>query len=167
MSAEGAGHVTVAASPATGLFARFGRLDGLTKAILVIASLGFLVAGYLVYVHYYGLGALVCLGGGHHGESSCATVQSSVYSKLAGIPVADLGFAGYIVILASLRVRGEIGRLIGFATAFIGFGFSGYLTYREIFTIKAICEWCVSSAVMMTILAILTAIRYFRADPAS
>jgi uncharacterized membrane protein len=164
MSAEGAGHVAVAASRSTGLFARFGRLDGLTKAILVIASLGFLVAGYLVYVHYYGLGALLCIGG-HHGQSSCATVQSSPWSKLAGIPVADLGFAGYIVILASLRVRGEVGRLIGFATAFIGFGFSGYLTYREIFTIKAICEWCVSSAVMMTILAILTAVRYFRADP--
>ena len=47
----------------------------------------------------------------------------------------------------------------------IGFGFSMYLTYREIFTIKAICEWCVSSAILMTILVILTGIRFLRADP--
>ena len=32
-----------------------------------------------------------------------------------------------------------------------------YLTYRELFTIHAICEWCVSSAVLMTLLLILTA----------
>ena len=33
-----------------------------------------------------------------------------------------------------------------------GFGFSAYLTYREIFSIHAICEWCATSAVIMTIL---------------
>ena len=37
-----------------------------------------------------------------------------------------------------------------------------YLTYRELFTIKAICQWCVSSAVIMTVLAVLTAIRAVR-----
>jgi len=41
-----------------------------------------------------------------------------------------------------------------------------YLTYRELFTIKAICQWCVSSAVLMTVLAILTAIRAVRDEPA-
>jgi uncharacterized membrane protein len=39
-----------------------------------------------------------------------------------------------------------------------------YLTYRELFTIKAICQWCVSSAVIMTVLVILTAIRAVRAE---
>jgi uncharacterized membrane protein len=39
-----------------------------------------------------------------------------------------------------------------------------YLTYREIFTIKAICQWCVSSAVLMTLLTILTAIRALRVE---
>ena len=41
-----------------------------------------------------------------------------------------------------------------------------YLTYRELFTIKAICQWCVSSAVLMTILVVLTAIRVLREEPA-
>ena len=40
-----------------------------------------------------------------------------------------------------------------------------YLTYRELFTIHAICEWCVSSAVLMTLLMILTAIRVLRYQP--
>lgn len=128
-------------------------------AILVLSVIGIGIAGYLTYVHYEGLKVL-CLSGG-----SCETVQASRYAKLDGVPVAVLGLAGYIAILGSLAVRGELGRVAGFAIALIGFGFSAYLTYRELFTIKAICQWCVSSAVLMTFLAVLTAIRALRYEP--
>lgn len=137
----------------------------LTWAIFVIALIGTCEAGYLTYAHYH-LGALACIGG-HHGVSTCEQVQSSVYSKLAGIPVAFLGLAGYLSILGSLFVRGELGRAGGFCIALIGCGFSLYLTYREVFTLKEICEWCVGSAVLMTLLLILTAIRYLRGDTPS
>lgn len=139
------------------------RRDWLMIAILVIALLGTLEASYLTFVHYYGLKALVCAGA-HNGVSSCEQVQSSAYSKLAGIPVAVLGLLGYLSILASLRIKGDLGRGAGFCVALIGCGFSLYLTYREVFTLKEICEWCVGSAVLMTILAILTGIRYLRGD---
>jgi len=43
-----------------------------------------------------------------------------------------------------------------------GFGFSLYLTYRELFTLHKICEWCVSSAVIMTVLACLSVWRFLR-----
>jgi uncharacterized membrane protein len=129
-------------------------------AILVLALIGAGIAGYLTYVHYAGLKVL-CLSSG-----SCETVQASSYAKLDGIPVAVLGLIGYVGILGSLAVRGELGRIAGFAVALIGFGFSMYLTYRELFTIKAICQWCVSSAVIMTLLVILTAIRTLRVEPA-
>jgi uncharacterized membrane protein len=102
---------------------------------------------------------VLCLSSG-----GCETVQSSVYSKLAGVPVAVLGLAGYIVILLTLAIRNDLGRVIAFGTALIGFLFSMYLTYRELFTIKAICQWCVSSAVLMTLLTILTAIRALRVE---
>jgi uncharacterized membrane protein len=125
-------------------------------AIAVISLIGIGVAGYLTYTHYEGLN-VVCLSSG-----GCETVQKSVYSKLAGVPVAVLGLAGYIGIVFSLAIRNELGRVAGFGIALIGFLFSMYLTYREIFTIKAICQWCVSSAVLMTILTILTAIRVLR-----
>jgi uncharacterized membrane protein len=129
-------------------------------AILVLALIGVGIAGYLTYVHYEGLKVLCLSSGG------CETVQSSRFAKLDGVPVAVLGLLGYIGILGSLPIRGELGRVTGFALALIGFGFSMYLTYRELFTIKAICQWCVASAVLMTILAVLTAIRALREEPA-
>jgi uncharacterized membrane protein len=128
-------------------------------AILVLTLIGVGVAGYLTYVHYEGLKVLCLSSGG------CETVQASRYAKLDGVPVAVLGLLGYIGILGSLALRGETGRVAGFAIALIGFGFSLYLTYRELFTIKAICQWCVSSAVLMTLLAVLTAIRVVRDEP--
>jgi uncharacterized membrane protein len=118
------------------------------------------VAGYLVYVHYAGIKPLCAAGSG-----GCEKVQTSDYAKLAGIPVADLGLGGYLAILGSLFIRGDAGRLAGAAIALSGFGFSLYLTYREIFTIKAICQWCVGSAVLMTVLAVLATIRLLRAEP--
>jgi uncharacterized membrane protein len=131
-------------------------------AIAVISLIGVGVAGYLTYTHYEGLN-VVCLSSG-----GCETVQKSVYSKLAGVPVAVLGLAGYIGILLTLFIRNELGRIAAFGIALIGFLFSLYLTYREIFTIKAICQWCVGSAVLMTILTVLTAIRVmrFESEPA-
>jgi uncharacterized membrane protein len=127
-------------------------------AIAVIALIGIGIAGYLTYVHYAGL-KVACLSSG-----GCETVQASRWSKLDGIPVAVLGLAGYVAILGSLALRGELGRSAGFGVALIGFLFSMYLTYREVFTIKAICQWCVGSAVLMTILVVLTAIRVVRDD---
>jgi uncharacterized membrane protein len=129
-------------------------------AVLVLSVIGIGIAGYLTYVHYAGLKVLCLSSGG------CETVQASRYAKLDGIPVAVLGLAGYIGLLLSLAIRGELGRIAGFAIALTGFGFSLYLTYRELFTIQAICQWCVSSAVLMTVLAVLTAIRALREEPA-
>jgi uncharacterized membrane protein len=138
------------------------RPSGLTIAIIVLCLLGIGDAGYLVYVHYAKV-TLACIGG-HHGQSSCLTVQSSPYAELSGVPVALLGLIGYVVILLSLAVPGDIGRAIGFGVALVGFGFSMYLTYRELFTIHAICEWCVGSAIVMTALTILTAVRFLRTE---
>jgi uncharacterized membrane protein len=149
-----------ASKPALG--ARLSDTGVLTIAILVIALVGTVEASYLTYIHYHGLASLPCFGKSS-GHSSCEAVQSSVYSKLAGIPVALLGLLGYITILVTLFIRGEIGRLGGFGVALIGFGFSMYLTYRELFTLKEICEWCVASACLMTALLVLTSIRYLRA----
>ncbi len=150
------------AQPAARSHRRFA--DPVMIAILVIAIIGTLEASYLTYVHYHGLGALIC-SGAHNGSSTCAKVQSSVYSRVAGIPVALLGLIGYLSILGSLFIKGEFGRAAGFCVALIGFGFSMYLTYRELFTLKEICEWCVGSAVLMTILLVLTSIRFLRGEP--
>ncbi len=127
--------------------------------IAIVCLLGIGDAGYLTYVHYSGI-HVACLAGG----GGCEKVQASQWSKLDGVPVSLLGLIGYVTILGSLAIRGEMGRAIGFGIALIGFGFSMYLTYRELFTIHAICQWCVGSAVLMTALAVLTATRFLRDD---
>jgi uncharacterized membrane protein len=131
----------------------------LRLAALAVAGLGVCVAGYLTYVHYAGLEP-VCAGGGH----GCERVQSSSYAKLGGIPVAVLGLGGYLAIAAALLAPGERARLAAAALAVSGFGFSAYLTYLELFVIDAICQWCVASAVLLTLLAGLTAWRLVLLD---
>jgi uncharacterized membrane protein len=135
------------------------RLDRrLAQAVAAVALTGVGVAGYLTYVHYAGIEPLCAAGSG-----GCHKVQTSDYAELAGIPVAVLGLAGYLGILATLALRPlDASRLAGMLIAICGFGFSAYLTYREIFTIDAICQWCVASAVLMTVLAGLTTARLIR-----
>ena len=137
----------------TGELRRAGADRRLRLAVLVLAVIGLGVAGYLTYVHYEDIRPVCGLGG------DCVKVQASEWSKLAGIPVAVLGLVGYAVILVSLLVPGEEALIGGALTALIGFGFSAYLTYRELFTIDAICQWCVASAIIMTLLAIITTAR--------
>jgi uncharacterized membrane protein len=125
----------------------------LRRASVTLSGAGIGIAGYLTYVHYAGLHP-VC--GISHG---CETVQTSSYAFLAGIPVALLGLITYVLILATLRLRGENAFLAGYILTLVGFGFSLYLTYREVFTIHAICSWCVSSAIVFALLAALGTLR--------
>jgi uncharacterized membrane protein len=132
-----------------------GRVLTRTSTTLTLGGAG--IAGYLTYVHYAGLHP-VC--GISHG---CETVQTSSYAYLAGVPVALLGLLTYLPILVTVRRRGENALLTGYVLTLIGFGFSLYLTYREVFTIHAICSWCVSSAIVFTLLFVLQTIRVLRA----
>ncbi|HUN77816.1 MAG TPA: vitamin K epoxide reductase family protein [Solirubrobacteraceae bacterium] len=129
----------------------------ITMTVLTVVGVG--LASYLTYIHYAGLHPL-CTSGG-----SCEEVQTSIYSKLAGVPVALIGLIGYVVILASLLAPvSETSRLATMALTLGGFGFSAYLTSRELFSIHAICEWCVSSAILMTIIMCLAVWRFLRGD---
>jgi uncharacterized membrane protein len=130
------------------------RLLRIVAAILAVAGLG--VAVYIAIADSGG-GAPQCLAGGH----GCATVAHSRYSHLAGVNVAILGIAGYVVLLAAAAVPGDLGRFGGFFASLIGFGFSAYLTYLELFVIDAICQWCVASAVLMALLLCVNAARAF------
>jgi uncharacterized membrane protein len=127
--------------------------------MLVLAVIGLGVAIYLTYVHYSGTKP-ACTAG-----EACLKVQTSQWSKLGGVPVALIGLIGYIGIVASLLAPDrEESRLVTLGLTLIGFLFSGYLTYRELFSIHAICEWCASSAVILTILLICAVIRYVITD---
>jgi uncharacterized membrane protein len=122
---------------------------------LAVAGIG--VAAYLTWVHYQDE-VPVCVAGG----GGCERVQKSEYADAAGIPVAVLGLGGYLSILVTLLLPGERAR---FAAAFLGIagtGFSAYLTYLELFVIDAICQWCVASAIIMTLLTCVLVARAAR-----
>jgi uncharacterized membrane protein len=126
----------------------------LQRAGTFVATLGLAVAIYITIADAGG-GAPSCIAGG----SGCQTVADSSYSHLAGVNIAALGIVGYLILLAAAMLRGDAARLIGFAAALAGFGYSVYLTYIEVFKIEAICQWCVASAVLMAVLLSINAAR--------
>jgi uncharacterized membrane protein len=123
------------------------------RALAALALAGLAVSGYLTWVHYAELEPFCT------GISDCERVQSSDYAELAGLPVAVIGMAGYLAILASLWLRPEVTALL----AYIGVGFSAYLSWAELFRIEAICQWCVASALVMVSVAALATVRALRA----
>jgi uncharacterized membrane protein len=131
------------------------RILKLTLTALALAGLG--VASYLTYVHYAGIKPICTTGG------SCEKVQTSVYSELAGVPVALIGLLGYLSILGLLlSPESETTRFATTVLVLIGFAFSAYLTYRELYSIHAICEWCASSAVILTLMTPLSVWRFLQ-----
>jgi uncharacterized membrane protein len=126
----------------------------LQRAIAFAAALGIGVAAYIA-ISESGGGSPVCLAG----SQGCATVARSSYSHLAGVNVAVFGIVGYALLLACAFFANDAARLGGFVLALGGFGYSVFLTYLEIFKIEAICQWCVGSAILMTILFLLSATR--------
>ena len=127
-------------------------------AMLILSVAGLGVAIYLTYVETRAVAA-VC---GPIGD--CNAVQSSSYSKLFGVlPVGLLGALGYVAILAAwLWGRFGADRLADYAPlavhgmAVFGTLFSVYLTFLELFVIKAVCIWCLSSAAIMALLVLVS-----------
>lgn len=132
----------------------------LGAAIAFICVLGLGVAGYLTYNKIAG-GKIACPVGG----TGCTVVQKSEYAEFGGIPVPYLGLFGWISILLTLLIPGDIGRAATALLGVFGFMFSIYLTYLELFVIDAICQWCVANAILMTLLAIVAVVRLWRYQP--
>jgi uncharacterized membrane protein len=126
----------------------------LRKGATFVAAFGIGVAAYIAIAEAGG-DSPICVAGG----SGCRTVAESSYSHLLGVNIAIFGIAGYVLLLAAALLGGDAARMAGFGISLAGFGYSVFLTYLEIFKIEAICQWCVASAVLMTILFGLNAIR--------
>jgi uncharacterized membrane protein len=132
----------------------------LARAMLALALLGAAIAAYLTWVHYAGIEPL-CAGG----SGGCERVQTSRYAELGGIPVALLGLGGYLAIAGALALApASAARPVVAFLALAGAGFSAYLTYLELFEINAICQWCVASAIVMGLLAVLAVTRLLRVE---
>ena len=125
-------------------------------APVVLSGLGIFISGYLVIKRFTG-GSLAC-----SRWAQCDVVNNSVYSQFYGMPVSVLGLAGYLLLLAlalaALWTTGCTQRRIPLLSLLLsvgGVGFSVYLTYLEIYVIEALCAWCVASAIVITLLAVV------------
>jgi uncharacterized membrane protein len=120
----------------------------------VLSLLGLGVAGYMTYIEFSHTQA-IC---GPIGN--CNSVQTSRYATLWGfMPVGVFGMIGYIAIAIAWVVQ-SLGTdnfkhylsLVMWGMALLGVLFSIYLTFLEPFVIGATCAWCISSAIIITLL---------------
>lgn len=137
-------------------------------AAALLSLAGFFVSLYLYLYKIGRIGTLAC------GTGGCETVQTSPFSRFLGLEVALYGVVGYLVLLVLSmdtlrRPAAAISSRLLLILSGAGLAFTIYLTYLELFVIKAICQWCVGSAVIMTVIAVLSVVRLLRAPvvPAS
>jgi uncharacterized membrane protein len=132
------------------------RYDTRLRGTVLLALAGLFVALYLLLYHMGFYGALVC------GPGSCDVVQGSKYARFLGLPVPGWGVAWYAGVftlgLVALHPRFEEEqwpyRLLSLA-ATGGLAFSAYLTVVELFVLRAVCMWCVISAVITLLIFVL------------
>jgi uncharacterized membrane protein len=125
--------------------------------IALLAVAGACVAAYLTLYKFGVIGTLSCSIG------SCEQVNTSKWSRLAGLPVAFWGVGYYLAVLV-LAIVGTLPQFQDsrgiarslFYLSSTGLLFSAYLTSLELFVIHAICMWCVISAVIATLIFVLS-----------
>ncbi len=137
--------------------------DTLSLLQLALALAGSSVAGYLTWSKVSGEG-LICIG-----FRGCDIVNNSPYAELLGVPVAAWGLGAYLALaLLALPLWGNHASLqpwavtLSFALALGGWLFSMYLTAIEAFVLHAWCNWCVTSAILITLLLGVCGLRFYR-----
>lgn len=127
---------------------------------MIVATLslaGIFVALYLLLYKLGMIGNLSCSVG------SCETVNSSKWATFLGLPVAGWGVAWYVAMFAlalvstgSRFLESLVVSTVLLGVAATGLVFTLYLTYLELFVINAICQWCVVSAIIVTVIFFVT-----------
>jgi uncharacterized membrane protein len=127
--------------------------------IALLALVGVFLALYLTLYKMGYIGHLACATG------SCERVQSSRWSVLLGMPVAAWGVVFYAatfgVAFAGTQERWSESRGVSWVLfALTGWGvlFTTYLTWLELFVIRGICLYCVSSATLVVVLFVISAL---------
>ena len=135
----------------------------INRGLIALSIIGLLVAVYMTIYKLTDNNAM-CLGSG-----DCSVVNASRYAEVNGVPVAVIGILGYAAILGVLYLENrawgflhENGALLTFGLALTGFIFTLWLIYVETVLIKALCPFCITSQIAMTLIFILATIRLVR-----
>lgn len=143
---------------------RTATRDWLRTLLLLLVVVGIVISGYLSYTRLANT-SIICA----EGESfNCDAVTSSVYGKVAGIPVAYLGLAAYLFIGALLLLENrvaflqEYGIVLLFGVTLFGFIYSMFLLYVQAAILNSFCVWCLGHEVVMTLLFVLSSARLYQ-----
>ncbi|MBI3159104.1 MAG: vitamin K epoxide reductase family protein [Chloroflexi bacterium] len=132
---------------------------------ILIAGIGLVDSAYLAWIKLSN-NEILCAGIGE-----CDVVNSSIYAEIGGIPIALLGAAAYAFLIFLYIVETRAGfwadnaGILNFGLTLAGVLYSAYLTYIEVAVLKAICPFCVVSAVAMLALFVLAVWRMLAAPP--
>jgi len=118
--------------------------------LMILVILGIVVSSLALREHYRTYGDSPC---SINERWDCGVVNHSSYAMLAGIPVAAIGIAGYILmgVLAFLRAY----RLL-LVAALGGLAFSLYLANIEANVLGVWCVYCVISLGIISLMSLLT-----------
>jgi uncharacterized membrane protein len=134
----------------------------LYRISVALVAIGLAVSIYM-WIYKLTDNEVMCLGSGE-----CSVVNASRYSEVNGIPVATIGAIGYTALLASLILERRTaflrqnGALLFFGMSLTGFLFTVYLIYVEVALLKALCPFCITSQVAMSVVFVISVVRLAR-----
>lgn len=128
------------------------RVAGCYAVAALLALAGLADALYLTVEHLTGRSVRCTV------TTGCSEVLLSAYATIGGIPLAAFGAAAYFTAfsLATLAAFGYAGAraLLALLVA-VMFVFSLWLIYLQAFVLHAFCQYCLLSASITTLLAVI------------
>jgi vitamin-K-epoxide reductase (warfarin-sensitive) len=117
--------------------------------LVSLTLLGFIASGLALREHYRTDSSPCSI----NERWDCGIVNHSPFAMLAGVPVATIGMAGY-VLLGALALKRAYGLFL--AAALVGLSFSLYLAHVEAHILGVWCIYCVASLVVISLLTLLS-----------
>lgn len=132
------------------------RISRLAALAAVLSLVGLADAVYLTVEHLTGRSVRCTITNG------CSEVLGSPYATVAGYPLALFGALAYFAAfsLATLAAFGSerAGKLLAILVALM-FAMTLWLLYVQAFVLEAFCQYCLLSAAIITLLAVIVVAR--------
>jgi vitamin-K-epoxide reductase (warfarin-sensitive) len=118
--------------------------------LVLLAVIGIVASSLALREHYRTEGFAPC---DINAKWDCGIVNQSPYAMLAGVPVAVIGIAGYLL-MGALALKRAYRLLL--AAAIIGLTFSLYLAHIERDILGVWCIYCVISLGTISLISVLS-----------
>jgi len=121
------------------------------RLVFVFSLLGLSVASFLFYKYSLNESVFCPIGAG------CDIVRTSSYSHILGIPIPFLGVVYYLTmallsVVHSHQLPYKLVRKLQLLASVFAVGFGIYLTFLEVFVIRAYCFWCLMSFIISAVI---------------